>query len=52
VQGYRKIPSLMTALANTVSKKGVAEELKVGTYDGRESLLSTEFQATSTKIPT
>jgi putative transposase len=29
VQGYREIPSLLTALANTVSKKAVAEEVKV-----------------------
>src|ERR1017187_2634301 len=29
VQGYREIPSLLTALANTVSKKSVAEEVKV-----------------------
>ncbi len=29
VQGYREIPVLLTALANTVSKRGVAEELKV-----------------------
>jgi hypothetical protein len=29
VQGYREIPSLMNALANTVSKKAVAEEVKV-----------------------
>ena len=29
VQGYREIPSLLTALANAVSKKAVAEEVKV-----------------------
>jgi transposase-like protein len=29
VQGYREIPALLTALANTVSKKGVVEEVKV-----------------------
>jgi hypothetical protein len=29
VQGYREIPALLSALANTVSKKGVAEEVKV-----------------------
>ena len=29
VQGYREIPSLLTALANTVSKRTVAEEVKV-----------------------
>ena len=29
VQGYREIPSLLTALANAVSKKTVAEEVKV-----------------------
>jgi hypothetical protein len=29
VQGYREIPTLLTALANTVSKKGVAEDVKV-----------------------
>jgi hypothetical protein len=29
VQGYREIPSLLTSLANTVSKKAVAEEVKV-----------------------
>ena len=29
VQGYREIPSLLTALANGVSKKAVAEEVKV-----------------------
>src|SRR6516162_4675916 len=29
VQGYREIPSLLTALANTVSKKAVAEQVKV-----------------------
>src|SRR5664280_1279353 len=29
VQGYREIPSLLTALANTVLKKAVAEEVKV-----------------------
>jgi transposase-like protein len=29
VQGYRQIPSLLTALANTVFKKAVAEEVKV-----------------------
>jgi putative transposase len=29
VQGYREIPSLLTALANAVSKKPVAEEVKV-----------------------
>jgi hypothetical protein len=29
VQGYREIPALLTALANMVSKKGVAEEGKV-----------------------
>src|SRR5260370_29312914 len=29
VQGDREIPSLLTALANTVSKEAVAEEVKV-----------------------
>jgi transposase-like protein len=29
VQGYREIPSLLTALANTASKKKVAEEVRV-----------------------
>jgi hypothetical protein len=29
VQGYREIPALLIALANTVPKKGVAEEVKV-----------------------
>jgi hypothetical protein len=29
VQGYREIPSLLTALASAVSKKAVAEEGKV-----------------------
>ena len=29
VQGYREIPSLLTSLANTLSKKAVAEEEKV-----------------------
>ena len=29
VQGYREIPSLLTSLANTVSKKAVAEDVKV-----------------------
>jgi hypothetical protein len=29
VQGYREIPSLLTSLANTASKKAVAEEVKV-----------------------
>jgi hypothetical protein len=29
VQGYREIPALLTAPANMVSKKGVAEEGKV-----------------------
>ena len=29
VQGYREIPALLTALANTVSKKGLAEDMKV-----------------------
>jgi putative transposase len=29
VQGYREIPALLTALANTVSKRGVVEEVKV-----------------------
>jgi hypothetical protein len=29
VQGYREIPALLTALANAVSKKAVAEEVKV-----------------------
>ena len=29
VQGYREIPALLTALANSVSKKGVAEDMKV-----------------------
>ena len=29
VQGYREIPLLLTSLANTVSKKAVAEEVKV-----------------------
>jgi hypothetical protein len=29
MQGYREIPSLLTSLANTVSKKAVAEEVKV-----------------------
>ena len=29
VQGYREIPSLLISLANTVSKKAVAEEVKV-----------------------
>lgn len=29
VQGYREIPSLLNALANAVSKKAVAEEVKV-----------------------
>jgi len=29
VQGYREIPSLLTALANAVSKKAVADEVKV-----------------------
>jgi hypothetical protein len=29
VRGYREIPSLLTSLANTVSKKAVAEEMKV-----------------------
>jgi hypothetical protein len=28
-QGYREIPALLTALANTASKKGVAEDVKV-----------------------
>ena len=39
VQGYREIPSLLTALANGASKKAVAEEVKgCVAYDGRESL--------------
>jgi putative transposase len=39
VQGYREIPSLLNALANTVSKKAVAEKVKVCVaYDGREPL--------------
>ena len=29
VQGYREIPSLLTSLANMLSKKAVAEEVKV-----------------------
>src|ERR1017187_8678324 len=29
VQGYREIPALLTALASTVSNKGVAENVKV-----------------------
>jgi len=29
VQGYREIPALLTALAHAVSKKGVAEDVKV-----------------------
>jgi hypothetical protein len=29
VQGYREIPALLRVLANTVSKKGVAEDVKV-----------------------
>jgi hypothetical protein len=29
VQGYREIPALLTALASAVSKKGVAEDVKV-----------------------
>ena len=29
VQGYREIPALLTALTNAVSKKTVAEEVKV-----------------------
>jgi transposase-like protein len=29
VQGYREIPTLLTALASTVSNKGVAEDVKV-----------------------
>src|ERR1019366_4625329 len=29
VQGYREIPALLTALANVLSKKAVAEEVKV-----------------------
>src|SRR5450759_4246042 len=29
VQGYREIPALLTALASTVSNKGVAEDVKV-----------------------
>jgi len=29
VQGYREIPSLLTSLADMLSKKAVAEEVKV-----------------------
>jgi hypothetical protein len=29
VSGYREIPALLTALADTVSDKGVAEDVKV-----------------------
>jgi hypothetical protein len=29
VQGYREIPSLLTALASAVSKKAAAEKVKV-----------------------
>ena len=49
VQGYREIPALLTALANTVSKKGVVEASEgCVTYDSRESL---NFQRNSGQSP-